>query len=929
MTRRDRGLDAAVWPLALVVLPLVLLAATSGCTRKYFRLDADHEVSMVLDEKDNFAEWELRDYNVYPDPRARYFDPANPDRPPMPPDDPAAWLLAPHPQKPHEIVRFEGTGYLGIIERWDAQNRARMNEKKQQRLATAVSTIGLGQPASGQSRGGLNLVKLSDPETGAGVRTAEFIKDGDELPVLSSPRKEMASLVVPTPKQVNSKQPEELLQPPRELPNGIDASPAHRTEPFIIDLEQALELAVLNSREFQNSRENLYLAALPVTLERFAFAPQYFATFDAVRTKAGSEVGGNSDWTLNSDVQLRKLFSTGALLVGQLANTTVVNLTGTGRHTVSQSNLIVDLSQPFLRGGGRAVTLEDLTQAERDLVYELRTFARFHREFFVSVAAGGGGLTGGGGGDFGGVELTVRGQASSVGYYATLQAQSALRNEEKNLQKLRTLLVQYRNLATDPLPVGGRAISPLDVDQVEQSQRQSESRLLQRNTAYADSLDQFKIQLGLPTDFNLELDDSLLQPIYEQLQAYENAIATARSVSKELAKLNAQSIAGPEVRASVRRIIGSEASFRPLLEEWDKARPQADQAKLLELREQQLRLQKEVDQLEQQDQPVPAALEASLNAAKRAVDLVALDLAVRAYEQEPWKREANPDVARKVRDEAFDRVVVAGINVISQLKKERLDRIARVESWPQLPPMMLEGMDLMALMRNGKMKGVLEAQNLVGQVALANRLDLMNQRARVVDSWRNLAVFANSLLGVFDVRYHMDVSTPAGLAQPLDFEGKRGRHQLFVNTELPLTRKLERNNYRSSLIAYQRQRRNLMATEDQTLFQVRQNLRELHRQSADYLIQQRAVDLAHRNFDSSLEVVEQGTGDPAAQTQRLLGNVNAIVQAENGIIQAWITYIRTRMRLYRDLELLRVDSRGVWIDEYSTPVSTPAVQPVP
>jgi outer membrane protein TolC len=175
----------------------------------------------------------------------------------------------------------------------------------------------------------------------------------------------------------------------------------------------------------------------------------------------------------------------------------------------------------------------------------------------------------------------------------------------------------------------------------------------------------------------------------------------------------------------------------------------------------------------------------------------------------------------------------------------------------------------------------------------------------------------------------MDVSTPAGLAQPLDFEGKRGRHQLFVNTELPLTRKLERNNYRSSLIAYQRQRRNLMATEDQTLFQVRQNLRELHRQSADYLIQQRAVDLAHRNFDSSLEVVEQGTGDPAAQTQRLLGNVNAIVQAENGIIQAWITYIRTRMRLYRDLELLRVDSRGVWIDEYSTPVSTPAVQPVP
>ena len=56
-------------------------------------------------------------------------------------------------------------------------------------------------------------------------------------------------------------------------------------------------------------------------------------------------------------------------------------------------------------------------------------------------------------------------------------------------------------------------------------------------------------------------------------------------------------------------------------------------------------------------------------------------------------------------------------------------------------------------------------------------------------------------------RYHMDSFTPAGEAKPFAFSGSRTRHQLILNGELPLVRKLERNNYRASLIAYQRQRR--------------------------------------------------------------------------------------------------------------------------
>ena len=70
--------------------------------------------------------WKIDQYHVYPDPRARFADPTNPDRPPMPPDDPGAWDLSPHPQNPGHagVGTVEGTAYLEMIKTWNDQNRA-------------------------------------------------------------------------------------------------------------------------------------------------------------------------------------------------------------------------------------------------------------------------------------------------------------------------------------------------------------------------------------------------------------------------------------------------------------------------------------------------------------------------------------------------------------------------------------------------------------------------------------------------------------------------------------------------------------------------------------------------------------------------------------------------------------------------------------
>src|SRR5207253_1325102 len=128
-----------------------------------------------------------------------------------------------------------------------------------------------------------------------------------------------------------------------------------------------IELGLINNREYQDRREDLFLAALPVTLNRFSFAAQFFATEEAIRQKIGRELPGGPDnsWRLNTATGFSKRFATGALLMLRFANQTVFELTGSGRHTTSQSTISLDVLQPFLRGGGRAVTLEPLTQTER------------------------------------------------------------------------------------------------------------------------------------------------------------------------------------------------------------------------------------------------------------------------------------------------------------------------------------------------------------------------------------------------------------------------------------------------------------------------------------------------------------------------------------------------------------------------------------
>jgi hypothetical protein len=56
----------------------------------------------------------------------------------------------------------------------------------------------------------------------------------------------------------------------------------------------------------------------------------------------------------------------------------------------------------------------------------------------------------------------------------------------------------------------------------------------------------------------------------------------------------------------------------------------------------------------------------------------------------------------------------------------------------------------------------------------------------------------------------------------------------------------------------------------------------------------------------------------ASLTNQLIQAQSALYTAHFNMTTIWITYLNTRDQLFRDMELMPLDSRGVWIDDVAT-----------
>ncbi len=233
-------------------------------------------------------------------------------------------------------------------------------------------------------------------------------------------------------------------------------------------LIEILAIAAENNREVRSRQEQLYRAALDLSLERWRFG--WRPGGDGGASLSGGKEAENA--SADGGLSMTRLLGSGATIVGDIG-ASLLRVVSTGDGWDLASDLSLSITQPLLAGAGARIVKESLTQAERNLVYEVRSYERFRRTFAVDIAAQ---------------------------VYDLLQAEDEVKNEERNYENLVEL--RERNEA---MAEAGR-LSDIQADQALQDELRSEATLLRLRTSLERRRDQFNLLLGLPIDVELLLD---------------------------------------------------------------------------------------------------------------------------------------------------------------------------------------------------------------------------------------------------------------------------------------------------------------------------------------------------------------------------------------------------------------------------------------
>ncbi|MDE0892061.1 MAG: TolC family protein, partial [Planctomycetota bacterium] len=268
----------------------------------------------------------------------------------------------------------------------------------------------------------------------------------------------------------------ELAEAPGSLRQRLLAGEPAPTEP--IGLRECLRIAAESNRDFQDNRESLYLSALDLTMERYRLGWIPAGSL-AYGLEGSNEVSEERDASFG--LSFTRLLGDGGSLLAGIGIDSVRWLAG-GSGWSTDGLLTLSFTQPLLRGAGRKIVLESLTQAERDLVYEVRSYERFRRTFAVEVASR---------------------------FYQVLQQMDAANNANLNYENLKVIAERNRELAA-----AGR-LDDLQLDQVRQDELRSQNNLLTARARLESTLDEFKLFLGLPVAVELSFDSRELTVLSE------------------------------------------------------------------------------------------------------------------------------------------------------------------------------------------------------------------------------------------------------------------------------------------------------------------------------------------------------------------------------------------------------------------------------
>lgn len=867
----------------------LLLATTGGCSRPFWRTQADFDTYNLLMEKSADDRWDVPRLTLEPDPRSRIYDPYDPDLEPLPPDDESAHVYM------HWVDGMQG------YKSWHRFGEA-MNVENPQWMA-----------------------QFETAPRDYGIDWLEGDRDPDER----------TSCLVPTIRNMT--------------------------------LEQAVELANIHSREYQLTLENTYQAALALSFARFQFNVRYLGFGRQQPTSTLNYINQPSTLdtlSYNNRFGVSQLLPTGGQWVAEVANNTLWLFSTPGR-TNSASLLSYSLVQPLLAGAGRKVVLENLTFNERNVLYNLRTLTRFRRLFFANVVSNPG------------------------AYLALNQQMQVVENLRSNLREFRIQIERLQEINRNPpkfseedlaaLPEGleipeefaerlsydaerakliwigeldleteerlialsgdpayQRAVRAMgatyrlevytqEVSQILNQAAGVQINLRQAENTLQNTIDNFKLTLGLPTDFQITLDRSMLDPfelIDPDLRRLEDLIQDViKHWNPDGAELTEkQLLAISDQLESIRRLIdrrGFDMVAGDLVREAEN-RPERLRRLSDELAREQVLRNVERDRIlfqRNQDQ--------NLRLGRVLLEMQTLLKQTRLPQQEPAQDEAgvplNPEDFPEISDYLHWSELPTRRGFLGGLRSIREDLLQIVQG---LKVVQVGARSELISLREFDM----ELEDAVA-IAVENRLDLMNQRAAVMDARRNLEVVANSLQGVLNVVTRGDIRNTGG-TDPFDFRADESTFQFGLQFTAPLDQVQVRNNYRNALINYQQARRAYMQAEDEIKQDIRAEWRLIQLNKANFETARQNIRYAAINYDVTVENTYQpsqlavsavpnvGGGLRSAPVNglNLINALQGILNAQNSLIGIWVQYEQNRVNIYRDMDIMEVDDRGLWSD---------------
>ena len=285
---------------------------------------------------------------------------------------------------------------------------------------------------------------------------------------------ELLTIDIPAPGPDDLQQQD--LSPSRRTPRRLQLGPPAPADRTVkLDLFKSLEYAVQHSRDYQTQMETLYLAALDVTLERHMFDPRPFANATYVYNGGQDDVSYRSALTATGQAGVRQQLPYGGEIVAS-GLVQFVDAINDSSADGESAELALTGSIPLLKGAGM-VNLEALISSERQLVYSVRQFEDYRRSFAVDIASQ---------------------------YFRILTAQQSVVNRRTNYRNLAALLER-----SEALYQAGR-LNFLQVQVSASSLYQAENSLINAEANLANTVDDFKLILGMEIDSELVVMPSAL-----------------------------------------------------------------------------------------------------------------------------------------------------------------------------------------------------------------------------------------------------------------------------------------------------------------------------------------------------------------------------------------------------------------------------------